>query len=131
MRLRPNGPRTAVLLACLAGSASVAHRSAVAEPKSGMAAWQALVGNTISGSTPDGAYSDYFAPDGRVVHLDRDGPDTGRWTLRDPLVCLAFKTDNDEPECRRPEVDGTHGAFVDADGSRYPFDILPGNAKAL
>ena len=96
----------------------------------GAAAWHALLGNTISGTTPDGAYSEYFTEDGEVFYLDREGKDRGRWFLRDPLVCFSFP-DDDEEDCRTPEVEGQRGAFIDRDGSRYTFVVQRGNAKHL
>ncbi len=119
-----------VVFCALAASASRADTPDPLRRLSGASAWQALVGNTVTGQTPDGPYADYFSPDGTVVHSDRDGTDRGRWTFREDAVCLSFPED-DAVDCRTPEVEGEHGAFVDRDGSRYPFDVLKGNAKGL
>ena len=91
----------------------------------GAAAWGAIVGTAIAGTTRDGPYTEAFAPDGTVRHVDRDGESAGRWRLSEGRVCLAFPED-DEEECRAVEVAGGTGAFVDSDGSRYPFEIRPG-----
>lgn len=108
------------------------HEAAPAQAVlSGTDAWKALIGNTISGTTPDGPYAEYFTPDGTVVHLDRDGTDRGRWALKEASVCFVFPDASDEQECRSPKVEGTHGAFVDIDGTSYPFDIRPGNPEHL
>lgn len=93
------------------------------------AAWNRIVGNTVSGTTPDGPYSEFFAPDGRLMIVDNDGKAGGRWTLRDARVCT--QVDDDDEECRNVEVTGSTGAFVDEAGSRYPFDIVAGNPKGL
>ena len=123
-------PRCALVGVCML--AATASRGDTSDPQhlTGAKAWQALVGNTVAGTTPDGPYADYFAPDGTAVHSDRDGTSRGRWTLRDDALCLSFPEDDAE-DCRIPEVDAGRGAFVDRDGSRYPFDILTGNAKRL
>ncbi len=92
--------------------------------------WASVVGNTVVGSTPDGPYTEFFEQGGVVRHVDKDGPDKGRWVLRDALVCLLFPSD-DEEDCRKVEVTGAKGVFLDTDGTRYAFDILPGNPKGL
>lgn len=95
----------------------------------GSEAWAAMLGNTIAGTTPDGDYAELFRPDGTFVHVDRDGKDTGKWIVKDQSVC--FTEADDETECRVPELQGAVGAFTDADGTRYPFTLLPGNPKGL
>ena len=136
-RSKPRALMAAVLLVLALSDPSRLARaqegSADAPPTSrlrGAAAWAALLGNTISGTTPDGAYSEYFTEDGQVVYLDREGKDRGSWVLRDPLVCFSFP-DDDEEDCRTPEIDGQRGAFIDRDGSRYTFVVQRGNAKHL
>ncbi len=98
-------------------------------PVSGDAAWNRVVGNTVAGTTPDGPYSEFFAPDGRLRIVDADGAAGGRWTWRDGRLCTAV--DDEEEECRTLTVMGTRGALTDDTGNRYPFDILPGNPKGL
>ena len=99
-------------------------------PSTGGAAWRAVLGNTISGRTPDGPYTEFFKPDGTAIHLDRDGKDVGRWALKEPSICFTYP-DDDEEDCRKLQVEGTHGTFVDQDGSSYRFEVLPGNPKNL
>ena len=99
-------------------------------PLTGAPAWNTLLGNTINGSTPDGAYIEYFSQDGTVVHVDRDGKDSGQWRLREPSVCFTYP-DEDAEDCRELEVDGNRGVFIDPDGSRYHFEIVPGNPQHL
>ena len=96
----------------------------------GQEAWARVVGNTIQGGTRDGDYTEFFDTAGTVRHLDRDGNAEGRWKVRGDLVCLLFP-DDDEEECRRIEVVGPNGAFIDSDGTRYGFTILPGNPNRL
>ncbi|HEX4766596.1 MAG TPA: hypothetical protein VH414_10000 [Lichenihabitans sp.] len=97
---------------------------------SGSEAWAAMLDNTITGTTPDGNYTEFFKSDGSFVHVDRDGRAVGHWSLKDQRVCFTYP-DEDDVECRRPELDGRHGAFTDADGMRYAFELLPGNPKGL
>lgn len=106
-----------------------AHADAPAPsaPLTGPAAWSRIVGNTVAGSTPDGPYTESFAADGSLRILDRDGRAGGRWALRDGALCTTV--DDEDEECRSIEVDGAAGAFVDPAGTRYPFTILPGDAK--
>lgn len=96
----------------------------------GAEAWSRLVGNTVSGRTPDGPYSEFFASNGSLTIVDGDGKAGGHWALRDGRLCTQVDGEDDE-ECRDITVAGPAGAFVDAAGSRYPFEILPGNAKGL
>lgn len=114
----------------LAGAPATPDPGALRAGKSltGAEAWNALVGNTISGRTPDGPYKEFFRPDGTVIHVDRDGKDVGHWTLKQPSVCFTTPDDDGE-DCRNLQVEGSHGAFVDRDGSSYRFDILPGNPE--
>lgn len=96
----------------------------------GSAAWSAMVGNTVEGTTPDGPYTEHYAADGAMVHVDRDGRHAGRWTLKGDLVCFSYPDDSEE-DCLTPELDGSKGAYVDADGTPYPFELVPGNPKGL
>ena len=96
----------------------------------GAAAWQALVGNTIVADTRAGNYTEFFLADGSVMHLDQDGRTTGTWVLKDAKVCFDYPEDDDHI-CTDLEVAGSKGAFIDPDGSRDAFQILPGNAKKL
>ena len=95
----------------------------------GAAAWAKVVGNTVTGSTPDGPYSELFASDGTLIIVDNDGKAGGRWTLQGDRLCT--RVDEDEEECRAVEVQGPAGAFIDQGGIRYPFTILSGNPKGL
>ena len=100
------------------------------KPLASAEAWNALVGNTIAGQTPDGPYKEFFQPDGTVIHVDRDGKDVGHWTLKQSSICFTYPDDDGE-DCRTLQVEGSHGAFVDRDGSTYRFDILTGNPEHL
>ena len=118
--------------AALALCAVLAHpaRAQDAATLSGAEAWGHVVGNTVSGRTPDGPYLELFTPDGAFTIVDGDGKAGGRWALRDGKLCTQADGEDGE-ECRDLTVTGSAGAFTDAAGSRYPFDILAGNPKGL
>ena len=120
--------RAIALAAALLCQAASAHaEDATLE---GAAAWRTLVGNTVVATTKNGSYTEYYAPDGAVRRLDRDGATAGRWTQADDGVCLDYP-DDDDRICLRVTVRGSLGAFTDADGTADRFEILAGNAKDL
>ncbi|MBE7200984.1 MAG: hypothetical protein INR70_24710 [Parafilimonas terrae] len=123
----------AVLIACTPAAAATVGPQSAGEngrPLTGQAAWAAIVGNTVEGTTPDGPYTDHYADDGTMAHVDRDGRSAGRWSFKGEAVCFTYP-DQDEVDCLTPQLDGAQGAFVDSDGTRYPFTLLPGNPKGL
>ncbi|RYB02219.1 hypothetical protein D3272_22350 [Lichenibacterium ramalinae] len=127
----PPRARRALLAAAAVLSLSAPVRADDAPPAlTGAAAWARLVGNTVSGTTPDGPYDEVFVPDGTLAIVDGDGKAGGTWHWRDPTLCTRVDGEDDE-ECRTVSVTGTTGAFTDAAGSRYPFEIRQGNAKNL
>ena len=77
-----------------------------------------------------GDYTEFYASDGTVKHLDRDGKATGKWSLEGDKVCFEFPEEDDR-SCVTVQVEGTKGAFVDEDAAKDSFDIMPGNAKNL
>ena len=111
----------------LVGLPAVA-RADDAPPLVGAAAWARVVGNTVTGTTPDGPFSEFFAPDGSLTVVDGDGKAGGRWALKGDRLCTTV--DDEEEECRGLEVQGTAGAFLDG-GARYPFTILTGDPRGL
>ena len=113
-----------------AADAPAPAASATPGKLTGAAAWQLLVGNTAVAQSHDGGYTEFFAPDGVVKHLDRDGKATGKWTLQGEKVCFDF-ADEDDRSCVQVEVTGQKGAFIDEDKARDTFDVLTGNAKGL
>lgn len=122
--------RRAIIVASLLASGFFAPARADDAPAlTGAAAWGRLVGNTVSGTTPDGPYSELVSPGGGLTIVDSDGKASGHWVLTGDRICT--RVDDDEEECRSVEVQGATGAFIDEGGSRYPFTILPGNPKGL
>ena len=96
----------------------------------GPAAWKTLVGNTIVASSKGGSYTEFFASDGTVKHVDSDGLSKGKWALQGDKVCFDYPEEDDR-SCVSLEVTGTKGVFVDEDGTKDLFDVMPGNAKNL
>ena len=95
----------------------------------GTAAWKALVGNTITGKTSTGTFSEYFDPAGAVRYVDQDGLSAGTWSVQGDRVCVEFP-DDDERSCSIFAVTGSEGTSEE-DGNTIRFDVLPGNAKGL
>jgi hypothetical protein len=121
------------------GLALPAAPPALAEPApaddakklTGLAAWSALVGNTITGKDSDGLpLAEFYGPDGTVKQLDDDETATGKWIARGETVCFKFPGEKDE-SCYKVEVAGDIATFIDEDGDGKRYTILSGNAKKL
>lgn len=124
-----DGRRIGIAAALMLAGMPAPSRADDAPAVTGAAAWASLVGNTVTGTTPDGPYSEFFTADGKLAIVDNDGKAGGVWTLKGDTLCT--RVDDDDEECRALEVRGPAGAFVDEGGNRYPFTILPGNPKGL
>lgn len=96
----------------------------------GLAAWNALVGNSISGKNSDGDdLTEYYLRNGTVKQLADDETATGKWAVRGEKVCFEYP-DEDE-DCYRITVDGDIATFSEDDGSGRRYKILRGNPKKL
>jgi hypothetical protein len=105
--------------------------SADAGKLTGLAAWSALVGNTITGKDSEGsALSEFYAADGSVKQLDDDEVATGKWAVRGDKACFIFAGEKEET-CYTVEVAGNVATFFDEDGDGKRYKILKGNAKNL
>ena len=105
--------------------------TAAAEKLSGLAAWSALIGNSIRGKSSDGdPLVEFYAADGTIKQLLDDELSTGKWTVRGETVCFEFPEDEEE-SCYRIEVSGPVVTFLEKDGSGRRFELLRGNAKGL
>jgi hypothetical protein len=97
----------------------------------GLAAWSALVGNTITGKDSEGSpLSEFYAADGSVKQLDDDEVATGKWAVRGDKACFIFAGEKEET-CYAVEVAGNVATFFDEDGDGKRYKILKGNAKNL
>ena len=93
-----------------------------------MAAWSALVGNSISGMDDGKPLVEYYAGDGTAKSMHGNEISRGQWALVGETVC--FKYDN-ETECYRIEVVDNAATFTDSKGTGMRYDILKGNPKNL
>jgi hypothetical protein len=96
---------------------------------SGAEAWNALVGNTVSGKFDGELQVEHYLPDGRVKLKYDDEASSGTWTLRNEKICMTVKGDSEE--CWTVEVEGDRATFTDAKGKRLDYEILKGNARDL
>ncbi|UDL95045.1 hypothetical protein LGH83_01925 [Lichenihabitans sp. PAMC28606] len=109
---------------------SAATAPSAAEKLTGLSAWKALVGNTISGRSGDEMFSQYFDAGGKVRYVDQNGLSTGTWAVQGERVCFDFPEDDDH-SCSAFEVTGSSGSAIDQDGAAIKFDITSGNSKGL
>lgn len=97
----------------------------------GIAAWSALVGNTVAGKDSDGdELYEFYRPDGTLRQLNDETVTSGKWALKGQKVCIVYSGGDDET-CYRVEVFGDAATFTDDDGDGQRYKILKGNAKGL
>lgn len=135
--LQPGGPgqpgRVSPPAAGAPGTAPLALAPQGAAPRrlTGLAAWNALVGNTITGKNDDDVeIVELFRRDGTSRLLIGNKIQTGKWAVKGQKVCFEYPTD-DEETCYGLEVSGAIATFTEDDGSGRRYTILPGNPKAL
>jgi hypothetical protein len=106
-------------------------QSGVGEQKLvGMAAWNKLVGNSISGTEDGQLLTEYYAPDGTAKSLLGSEISTGTWMLVGEVICFKYP-DDDKPECYKLEVAGDTATLYDEKGAGTRYQILKGNPKGL
>jgi len=104
--------------------------TAPAEQKlAGMAAWNALVGNSITGKEEGETLVEYYAADGTAKSMLGNEISTGKWALVGDTIC--FQYPDQETECYKLEVMGNTVTFVDQKGTGTRYEILKGNPKGL
>jgi len=96
----------------------------------GIAAWNKLVGNSISGTEDGQALIEYYAPDGTAKSMLGSEISTGNWMLVGEVICFKYP-DDDKPECYKLEVAGDTATMYDEKGSGTRYQILKGNPKGL
>ena len=96
----------------------------------GVAAWNALVGNSITGKEDGEVLVEYYAPDGTAKSMLGNEIVAGKWALVGETVCFQYSDDKDM-ECYRVEVTGDSATFIDPKGTGSRYDILKGNPKGL
>ena len=108
-----------------------AAQSGAAEQKLvGIAAWNKLVGNSISGTEDGQPLTEYYAPDGTAKSTLGSEISTGAWMLVGEVICFKYP-DDDKPECYKLEVAGDTATMYDEKGSGTRYQILKGNPKGL
>jgi pyruvate/2-oxoglutarate dehydrogenase complex dihydrolipoamide acyltransferase (E2) component len=120
--------------AAAAPAATTAAAPAAAAPAAqklvGLAAWNQIVGNSITGNEDGKTLVEYYLPDGTAKSMTGNEISTGKWAISGEAVCFKY-TDDDKPECYRVEVTGTTLTYFDEKGSGSRYDILKGNPKGL
>lgn len=96
----------------------------------GLAAWSALVGNSVTGKSDDDDLVEFYAKNGTVKQRVGTETNTGKWALKGQKVCFDYGNDEDET-CYTVKVQGSKATFADEDGNVSVYTILPGNAKKL
>src|SRR5260370_18560864 len=140
MRLDLSRMTCALVLSMAAGAASAQDglRLAQAAPETspaaqrlvGVAAWNAVVGNSITGKEDGEILVEYYAPDGTAKSMLGNEIVAGKWALVGETVCFQY-TDDKEMECYKVEVTGDSATFIDPNGTGSRYDILKGNPKGL
>src|SRR6476646_8155455 len=77
----------------------------------GMAAWNALVGNSITGKEDDEILVEYYASDGTAKSMLGNEISTGKWALVGDTICFQYP-DQNEMECYKLEVTGNTVTFI-------------------
>jgi len=130
------GEQTTIKLAQAAPApgAPAAEPAAPAAPPAqkllGIAAWNQLVGNSISGKDGDETLVEYYAPDGTAKSMTGNEISTGKWALVGETVCFKY-ADSDDTECYKVEVTGNFVTYTDENGAGSRYEILKGNPKGL
>lgn len=96
---------------------------------SGLAAWNAIVSNTINGKRDGEEFDYYVKADGTIVWLDDGDIETGKWAMEGQNICVTFP--DDDKECFSVELDGDIITFKDQTGSGFRGTLLKGNPKKL
>ena len=96
-----------------------------------IAAWNQLVGNSITGEEDGKPLVEYYAPDGTAKSMHGNEISTGQWALVGEVICFRYGADKDSTECYKVEVSGNTATFTDKDGTGSRYEILKGNPKGL
>jgi hypothetical protein len=112
-----------------AAPAQAAPTPAPAGRLKGVAAMNALAGNTITGKIDGSDYVVFFAPNGELkMQVDSEVAE-GKWQLKGEQVCFVFEDEDDE--CYRLEVEGETAFLFDEDAVQFRMKIEKGNSAKL
>src|SRR5499427_6042050 len=113
------------------GSPTPAPAQTAAEPKLvGIAAWNQLIGNSITGKEDGKTLTEYYAADGTAKSMTGNEISRGTWMVTGEVICFKY-SDEPKPECYRVEVHGDNVTYYDEKGSGTRYKILKGNPKNL
>ena len=102
-----------------------------ADPKLvGIAAWNKLIGNSITGTEDGKTLTEYYAADGTAKSMLGNEISTGTWMLVGEVICFKY-ADEPQTECYKLEVTGDNATMYDEKGSGTRYQILKGNPKGL
>jgi hypothetical protein len=104
--------------------------AAPAQKLVGIAAWNQLVGNSITGKENGETLVEYYAADGTAKSMTGNEISSGKWALVGETVCFKY-TDSDDTECYKVEVTENFVTYADRDGTGTRYEILKGNPKGL
>ena len=120
----------AVSVACLGGLAGGASAQDAPQKLSGVAAWNQLVGNSITGKEDGETLVEYYAADGTAKSMRGNEISTGQWALVGETICFRY-ADEKEMECYRLDVMGNTVTFTDKSGTGSRYEIVKGNPQGL
>ena len=125
----PAAPAPAAPAAAAAPAAPAAAAPAESAKLSGVAAWNAIIGNTVTGKREGDDFDYYVKPDGAIILLDDGDIETGKWALEGQKICFTFP--GEDKECLTVSLDGDVINFLEDDGSGFRGKLLKGNPKKL
>jgi hypothetical protein len=96
----------------------------------GLAAWNQLIGNSITGDDGGKTLTEHYTADGRAKSMTGNEISQGTWALSGEVVCFKY-TDEPKPECYKIEVMGDAVTFYDEKGTGSRYQVLKGNPKNL
>jgi hypothetical protein len=113
-----------LVAAALAGPAP----AAVAEDFLGDAAIRtAFAGVTLDGVYAEGIFfTETYAADGTIAYVDRNGPNTGTWSVRDGMFCTFYQAQQGACFFVRRDGENCYAFFepkAGAGGSKVPRDV--------
>ena len=101
----------------------------VPQKLTGKAAWDRLIGNSISGRDDGKVLVEYYAADGIARSMTDNEISTGKWTVSGEAIC--FKYGGVANTCFTLEVFGDTVTFYNEKGDGGRYMILKGNPNGL
>jgi len=95
---------------------SPAQTAAPEQKLVGLAAWNQLVSNSISGTEDGKPLIEYYAPDGAAKSMLGNEISTGTWMFVGEVICFKY-VDDDKPGCYKLEVTGDTATMYDENGN--------------